>query len=179
MNLKRITLTTILVMITISMFSQRKRDLIKEIRAYEKNIVSNASFNNEYSEVWDAIYIIATEEYNTISRESESRSYIEALQENDTFKEYITIEIRSTKPPYRVSFQVKQEKRAKKDDGSFTNWQTHSSSTLRSYYLRLQKRLYQLLNGSIELSEKLQLKIEEYNSKQSKERKKILKGKDY
>ena len=59
------------------------------------------------------------------------------------------------------------------------NWQSFTSNTLQSYYLRLQKRLYELLNGPLELSEELHSKIEEYNSKQSKERKKVLKGKDY
>lgn len=179
MNLKRIALITLVAVTTNPLLAQKKRDLIKEIESYEKSLVSNAAFDNEYSEVWDAIYIIATEEYNTISRESESKGYIEAIQETSTNKEQVTIEIRGDEPPYRVSFQVKQERRTKKEDGSYSNWQGYTSSTLRSYYLRLQKRLYTLLNGPVELSEGLQTKIEDYNSRQSKERTKVLKGKDY
>ncbi|GAA3611564.1 hypothetical protein Q4Q39_04985 [Flavivirga amylovorans] len=179
MNLKRIALTVLVVFTTNSLLAQKKRDLIKEIESYEKSVVGNASFDKDHSEVWNAIYIIASEEYNTISRESESKGYIEAIQETTTYKEHITIEIRGDKPPYRVSFQVKQERRTKKEDGSLTNWESFTSNTLQSYYFRLQKRLFELLNGPLELSEKLNIKIEQYNSKQSKARKKVLKGKDY
>ena len=91
----------------------------------------------------------------------------------------MTVEIRGDKSPYRVSFQVKQERRTKKEDGSFTNWQSYTSTGLGSHYLKLQSRLYELLHGSIELSEALQTKIDDYNSNQTKDRKKILKGKDY
>ncbi len=178
-NMKSLLITILIFGFTLGTQAQKKRDLIKEIKAYKKTLVSNAAYDKEYSEVWDAIYIIATEEYNTISRESESRGYIEAKQEKDTHREYMTIEIRSDKAPFRVSFQVKQEKRIKKDDGTYSNWQTYTSTSLRSYYLRLQSRLYELLNGSIELSDNLQERIDEYNAKQTKERKKILKGKDY
>lgn len=179
--MKLIKKTSIIVALLCSTVTlcQRKKDLIKEIRSYEKNIVSNASFNNDYQEVWDAIYIIATEEYNTITRESESRGYIEALQESDTFKEEMIIEIRGDDSPFRVSFQVKQEKRSKNLDGTYTDWKTYNSRTLREYYLRLQKRLYELLNGFLELPVELKDKIDDYNSKQSKERKKVLKGRDY
>ncbi|MBU3821256.1 hypothetical protein KO566_04220 [Flavobacteriaceae bacterium XHP0103] len=179
MNLKHFTFTILVLFATKSIFAQNKRGLIKEIEAYEKNLVSNASYNKDFSEVWNAIYIIATEEYSTISRESESRGYIEAIQENSTYKEEITMEIRGNEKPYRVSFQVKQQRRSKNTDGSFSNWQSFTSSTLPSYYLRLQKRLYELLNGPIELSDELKDKIERFNSSQSKNRKKILKGSDY
>jgi hypothetical protein len=91
----------------------------------------------------------------------------------------MTVEIRGKEAPYRVSFQVKQERRTKKEDGSYSNWQTYISTSLRSYYLKLQTRLYELLHGAVELSEKLQSKIDDYNASQSKDRKKILKGKDY
>jgi hypothetical protein len=125
------------------------------------------------------MYIIATEEYNTITKESESRGYIEAKVEKETYKEYIIIEIRGNEAPYRVSFQVKQESRTKNLDGTYSNWRNYTSTSLRSYYTKLQIRLYELLNGEVELSEELKEKIETYNSKQSKERRKILKGKDY
>jgi hypothetical protein len=159
--------------------AQSKKDLVKEINAYKVGIVSNASFDREFSEVWNAIYIIATEEYNTIVRESESRGYIEARQDSDTFRESMTVEILGNNRPYKVSFQVRQEKRAKNVDGSYSDWTNYSSTTLRTYYFRLQTRLYELLNGPLELSEPLMEKIGAYNSAQTKDRKKILKGRDY
>lgn len=165
--------------LTFQTSGQNKKDIIKEINSYKKTIVSNATYDKEYNEVWSAIYIIATEEYPTISRESESKGYIEAKIEKDTYKEFITIEIRGEKAPYRVSFQVKQEKRTRKEDGSYTNWQTYTSTTLSSYYTRLQTRLYELLYAPIELTNELQRKVDDFNAIQKKDRSKIIKGKDY
>ena len=160
-------------------FAQSKKDLIQEIEAYRSETVSNASFDNEFSEVWNAVYIIATEEYNTITRESESKGYIEAKQETETYRESMTVEILGNVRPYKVSFQVKKEKRTKNQDGSLSNWQTSSSTMSSSYQLKLRLRLYELLNGPLQLSEQLMEKIETYNATQSKDRKKVLKGRDY
>lgn len=180
MNKKCITLGLILLLLfSVTVNAQKKRDLIKEINAFKRDVVSNASFDKDFEEVWDAIYVIATEEYNTIKRESESRGYIDAAQESDTYHEYMTIEVRGKEAPYKVSFQVKQERRTKNQDGSFSNWQVFTSSTIRAYYLRLRTRLYEILNGPLQFSDELASKLESYNSKQTKERKKILKGKDY
>jgi len=177
--MKKILILITVLSINFLSHGQRKKDLIKEIRAYKMGIVSNVSYDNTYSEVWNAIYIIATEEYNTIVRESESRGFIEAKQDSDTFKESMTIEILGDEGSYRVSFQVKQEKRTKNVDGTYSNWTNHNSSTLRSYYSRLRMRLYEQLKGPLELPKQLVAKIEAYNSKQSKDRKKIIYGRDY
>lgn len=177
--MKKIKLLLLLLGVTVLSYGQKKNDIIKEINAYKKGLVSNATYNKEYSEVWKAIYIIATEEYNTIARESESKGYIEANVEKETMKEYITIEILGAKTPYRVSFLVKQETRTKKEDGSYTNWQVQTSYSIDKYYLKLQTRLYELLNGPILLTEDLQKKVDDYNALQTKEWKKILKGKHY
>ena len=48
-----------------------------------------------------------------------------------------------------------------------------------SYYTKLQKEVYELLNGKLELPKDLLDKIEKFNSKETKDRKKILKGIDY
>jgi hypothetical protein len=175
----RNSLSILLICITTLLFGQKKNDIIKEINSYKTSLVKNASFNHEFSEVWNAIYVIASEEYNTIKRESESRGYIEAAQESDTYKEFMTIEIRGDEAPYRISFQVKQEKRTKNEDGTFSSWQTYRSASLSNYYFKLRKRLYELLNGPIQLSDVLQKKVDNFNAVQTKERKKILKGKHY
>ena len=159
-------------------FGQSKNDILKEIFDYRKKIVSIATYDKKETEVWNAIYIIATEEYNTIVKESESKGYIEAKLEKDTYKESITIEILGNEAPYRVSFQVKKESRTKKDDGTYTNW-SDGGSVSEKYFTKLQLRLYELLNGTLELSKELQAKVDNFNSLQDKDRKKIVKGKDY
>lgn len=168
----------LLVLTSLTSYGQRKKDVLNEIEDYKKNIVDNASYDKNETEVWNAISIIAREEYNTIVRESESKGYIDAKQESDVFKEFFTIEIVGD-GPYRVLMQVRQEKRTKNVDGSYTNWSENYSSTLNSYYTRLRLRLYELLNGKLELSKELQTKVDEYNNLQKKDRLKIIKGKDY
>lgn len=177
--MKNLVLFILLIGFGFTSLAQKKSDILDEINDYKRSIVANESYDNSYSEIWDAIYIIATEEYNTIVRESESKGYIEAKQETNTFKEYMTIEIRGEEAPYRVSFQVKQEKRSKRGDGTYSNWEVYTSSTLRSYYLKLQIRLYELLKGKLDLSDELLKKIDDFNSTQKKDKHKIVKGRDY
>lgn len=171
-------LILLLVLTSLTSYGQRKKDILIEIEGYKKSIVDNVSYDKKESEVWNAISIIANEEYNTIVRESESKGYIEAKQESDILKEFFTIEIVG-KGPFRVTMQVKQEKRTKNIDGTYTNWESFSSSNLNFYYTRLRLRLYELLNGKLEISKELQVKVDEYNNLQKKDRLKIIKGKDY
>ena len=177
--MKKYTFLFFALFLSLFSFGQRKNDIVKEIGSYKKGLVSNASYDKEYSEIWNSIYIIANEEYTSISRESESKGYIEANVIKDLLKEYLTIEILGDKAPYRVSFQVKQEVRTKKEDGTYTNWQTTTPWTINQYYTKLQTRLYELLNGPIQLTADLQKKIDDFNTLQSKDRLKIIKGKDY
>ena len=52
-------------------FGQREKDILAKIYNYRSNIARNASYDKNRSDVWNAIYIIATEEYPTIVKESE------------------------------------------------------------------------------------------------------------
>jgi hypothetical protein len=176
--MKKLIFCIVLINIALTSFGQRKNDILKEIYDYRKSIVSVATFDKKEADVWNAIYVIATEEYNTIVRESESKGYIEAKQESDTYRGSITIEIRGDAAPYRVSFQVKKEIRIKKEDGTYTNWGSGGSAS-DAYMTKLQLRLYELLNGTLKLSKELQDKVDKFNSLQTKDRKKIVKGKDY
>jgi len=177
---KNYLIIILIALIPFSSFGQKKNDLIQEIYAYKKGVVSNASYDNKRIDVWNAMYIIATEEYKIISRESESRGYIEAKEETNTHREAMTFELRGDEPPYRVSFQVtNQERRKKQDDGTYTNWENYRSSNISSYITRLQLRLYELLKGELKLPDELQDKIDKFNSLQKKDKKKVLKGRDY
>lgn len=163
------------VLIALSSFGQRKKDILAEINGYAAGLVNTATYDN-YSEIWNAIYVIATEECNTIVRESETKGYIEARQESEFQKKYLTIEIRGDKAPYRVSFLVKLETRYK-NEGAYTNWKESSSNN--SYVSQLQYRLYRKIHGGFTLTEELQNKVDNYNEMQTKDRLKIIKGKDY
>ena len=178
--MKKTLFLIILIIINHVIFSQSKSTIINEIKTYKQNTINNASYEKAYLDIWNAIYIVATEEYNTITRESESRGYIEGKQEGETVREFLTIQIIGKKSPYRVSFQVKKEKRIKTLEGYYSKWQNVDySGNDKSYYFKLKKRLYELLNGPLEISDELQKKVDNYNSSQRWDRKKIIKGKHY
>ncbi|MCL2328872.1 MAG: hypothetical protein FWC39_10240 [Bacteroidetes bacterium] len=162
---------------TLTSFGQKKNDILKEIDDYIVKTVSTATYDKNYSDVWSAIYVVATEECNTIVRESESKGYIEAKTELELTKRNLTIEIKGDKAPYRVSFQVKNEYRIKNPDNTYTNWSNNVVSP--KYINKLQLRVYELINGAIVLPADLQNKIDNYNKLQTKDRLKIVKGKDY
>jgi len=156
--------------------SQKKGDILKQIRTYKRDLVKNAKFDQKESDVFSAIYVVISEKYE-VTKESESRGYIEGKKESATLKETISGELRGDEPPYMVSFSIQKQTRTKASDGSYSDWKkTQAKST---ELLALQTKLYEKLNGPIELTEELQKTIDDFNSKQDKERKKIRKGKHY
>lgn len=180
---KFIVLICFLLSICFTSFSQlfmskEKKALIHEIDHYIARTVSTASYNKKAPEVYNAMYVVATKEFNDIVKESEKRGYIEAKKETDLKKTYITIELRGDEPPYRVSFQIKIQSRNKDyTTGAYSDWKEGSAS--ESYITKLQKEVYEILNGPITFPKDLQDKIDNFNSKETKDRKKILKGIDY
>lgn len=181
--MKKIFLICFLSSITLSSFSQlfmskEKRALLNEIKQYVKSVVSTASYNKKATVVYNAMYVVATKEYNEIVKESEKKGYIEAKQESDLRKEFLTIELRGDEQPYKVSFQVKKQVRTKDaTTGTYSSWNEASISD--SYYTKLQTEVYEIINGIIELPKDLQDKIDKFNGRQEKNKKQILKGIDY
>lgn len=181
--MKKIFLICFLSSCTLSSFSQlfmskEKKAIISEINQHIKSVVSTASYKKKATEVYNAMYVVATKEYNQIVRDSEKKGYIEAKQESDLFKEYATFELRGDEPPYKVSFQVKIDKRTKDPTtGEYSSW--NAGSIPDSYYIKLQKEVYEIINGKIELPKDLLDKIDKFNSTEIKDKKKILKGIDY
>lgn len=181
-NMKKLLLICFFSCITLSSFSQlfvskEKRAIINEIHQHIKGIVSTASYNKKATEVYNATYVVATKNYNQIVKDSEKKGYIDAKQEDDLKKEFLTIELRGDEPPYKVSFQVKREVRTKDIlTGVYSAW---TSGSVDAQITKLQTEVYETLNGSIELPKDLLEKIEKFNSGETKDRKKILKGIDY
>ena len=62
-----------------------KDAILDDIHYYIKSIVSVASYKKKASDVFNAMYIVVTKEYSQIVRESESKGYIEAKYETDTY----------------------------------------------------------------------------------------------
>ena len=177
-DMKKVFLFVVAIMLSFFSFGQSKKDILAEIFSYKKTLSNTASYDVEKSKVWNAMMIIVGEEYNEILKESESRGYIEAYAETESQREWMTVELLGDVAPYQVSFRVKTEHRTKQPDGTFTPWKS-SYYDPTAYYTKLRIRLYEIINGPIELPKELEDKIEKYNSLQDKDRKKIYKGKDY
>lgn len=178
MKWKFLLLFPIVSLIQTTSFAQREaRNILAAIKNYKESVYNNAIFHKSKSEVWNAMYTIATEEYSTIERESRDRGFIDAKQEDDTYKEYFTIQM-SEDTPYRIILQARADERTKNNDGTYTSWHSQNHD-FTAYYKRLRMRLYGLLVGPIEIPKELQDQVDAYNLKQSKARRKIVKGVDY
>jgi hypothetical protein len=158
--------------------AQSKRDLLEQIEIYQKSIVENKPYDAERSKVFDAMNVSGAQEYQKILRESESRGFCEWYSESDTYKETLTYEIVNDKQPYRVNFTIKKEHRTKNLDGTYTPWQT-SYEMSKDYTYKIQYEIYVAIFGPVKLPEELKAKIDKYNEIQTKERKKIIQGRDY
>ena len=148
--------------------------IVRDIQYYIRGIVSTASYSQKYSEVYNAMYIVATKEYPEITKESEKRGYIEAKLEKESYIETMTLELRGDNPPFKVAILVKEQRRTKNQNGTFSNWNTVESATGSAYLLKVQREIYEQLNGPIKLSNDLQTRVNNYNDRQKDNRTKIL-----
>ncbi|KQS46099.1 hypothetical protein ASG38_13075 [Flavobacterium sp. Leaf359] len=63
-------------------------------------------------------------------------------------------------------------------DGTYSGW-NKTGSILEDYLLKLQEKIWIALYGKIQYPEQLLKKIDDYNIKETKDRKKIIFGRDY
>jgi len=156
----------------------KRSNLLIEINAQKKQIVFNASYDNEWSEVYVAMYQVVSSEYNTILKESESRGFIEAFSETDLFKENMIAEIKGKEGAYKVTFLCKGQRRTKnKETGVYSDWSNYSGS--ESYYIKLYTKLYNQLKGEVPLTADLLSRIEAFNKDCEWVNLKFIKGRDY
>ena len=168
-----------------------KKEIINEIETYKKGKLLNTTYNFTYKEVFDAMTIMGNQYYGNSVKESESRGYVEFIKESGEIKEYLSIEIKGDKQPYRLSFNYKKEKKATtwKTEGEFgkpnyklvavdAGWQIENVP-LDLIYTNLHLRIYKILHGEFKLPEDLIKKIENFNNTQKRDRKKVLAGDDY
>jgi len=160
--------------------AQKKSDIVSEINDFYKTKVQNVTYDKSEKELFDAMYIVVLEKYPNIVKESESKLYIEAKTEYETYKSTVFAEIRGEKQPYRVVFSLKSYSKLVTSYSPLT----YSDWTIDTKYdanaiLKLQKHLYEIFFGEIELPSELKSKIDEYNNSQKKDKNKVVKGKDY
>ena len=189
--MKKIILTTIILLNIVGYSQPTKKDIIAEIEGYKKTKLLNTTYDFTFKEIFDAMTIMGNQYYGNSVKESESRGYVEYLKEAEEIKEYLSIEIKGSKQPYRLSFNYKKEKKETtwKTEGELgksnfkmtsedAGWKT-VQEPLDLIYTNLHLRVYKILHGDFKLPEELIKKIIDFNNTQNKDRKKVLAGADY
>jgi hypothetical protein len=188
--MKKLLLSSFLLFFSI-VNSQTKSELLNEIETYKKSKLQNYIYDVSFKELFDAITIMGNQYYGSPTRESESRGYVEYLLENNNVKESLAIEIKGNQQPYKVSFNYKKEKRhtSFKTIGTFgqsdyniipvdAGWQMEKID-LSLVNTNFNLRIYKILNGEFNLPDELKEKIKIFNSKQKRDKKKIIQGTDF
>jgi hypothetical protein len=156
----------------------QRNNLLFEIKAQKQQIVLFATYKNDFKDIYSAMYQVVSSEYNTIQKESESRGYIDAYQESDLQKDWLTSEIKGKEGAYKVSFIGKGQKRTKnKETGVYSAWTNFSIGD--NYYTILHTKLYNQLIGEVPLTEELLKRIEVFNDDCEWVNLDLIKGKSY
>lgn len=188
--MKKIILTILLILNFIG-YSQSKKEIIAEIESYKKTKLLNSTYNFTFKEIFDAMTIMGSQYYGNAIKESESRGYTEYVKEVDDIKEFLSVEIKGDKQPYRLSFSYRKEKKqtSYKTEGELgkpnykivavdAGWKIEEVP-LDIIYTNLHLRINKILHIEFNLPEELLKKIETFNNTQKKDRKKVLVGADY
>ena len=152
--------------------------MIKEINGYYISIVSNASYDKPQKDVWSALYTIVKNEYPNITKESESRGYIEAKQDEQYFKSNLSAELLGDSPNLKVSISIIEYYKTPTSYTplTYSDWMPAETDTKR---FKLQMKLYEAINGDIDLPAQLKEKVDKFNLTQAKEKNKVIKNVDY
>jgi len=149
-----------------------KNDIIKEIWDYYEKTINSAKYTNSKSEVWSAMYSVASGECETMLKESESRGFLDAETKSTLSEKTISMELLPLENSFKVSFTIKYRFRYLADAA----W---NDGATPKYKTKIKLKVYEALKGTLELFEELQKKVDDYNALQTKSRKKIVKGDDY
>lgn len=181
----------VLILTVLGYSQDSKKDIINKIESYKKEKLLNATYDFTFKEIFDAMTIMGNQYYGNSIKESESRGYVEYVKETGEVKEYLSIEIKGDKQPYRLSFNYRKEKKqtSYKTEGEFgkpnykivavDNGWANVNVPLELIYINLHLRIYKILHGDFKLPDELIKKIEDFNSNQKRDRKKVLAGVDY
>lgn len=176
---------TIFILISIFVFqiqqghAQRKKDIVSEIQDYYKSITTNATYTQKESEVFQVLVAVIQENQYTITRESESRGFIEGNKEYSGFlgvyKNEINAQVNGDEGKLRVSIGIVFYIQETNQDGT-KKWKPYNGD--KQHISTLYKSIYEKMNGPISLPDALQTKIDDFNKTQ-KAKNQITKGKDY
>ena len=189
--MKKIIYTTIILLNIVGYSQPSKKEIIAEIEGYKKTKLLNSTYDFAFKEIFDAMTIMGNQYYGNSVKESESRGYVEYVKETSDVKEYLSIEIKGDKQPFRLSFSYRKERKqtSYKIEGELgqpnfkmtsvdAGWKIEEEP-LDLIYTNLHLRIFKILYGKFKLPEELDKKIDDFNNSQKKDRKKVLAGVDY
>lgn len=168
--MKKIILTTALFLIAINVFSQSKKDLINEIYNYYEKTINETKFKKSKKDIWAGMYQAVKNNYNTMIVESESRGVMEAQNSNELELKKINLELVSLDSSFSLIYNFTYNIKVGEQ------WINNLTD---KYKTSMKLKIYESIMGELKLSDELQAKVDEFNSKQKKENKKIKKGIDY
>lgn len=176
--MKKILLAAMLIVCTANCFCQTRKQILNEIHTFQIEFITSKKFDVEKSKLFQSILSVGSNN-NQIVRESEKRGFVDFYYE-DQFQKYTTsVEIISDNQPYDLLIQIVLENRTiDYTTNTYTQW-TRNYNINNYYICFLKLKIYENLFGPIVYPEELSKKINQFNSKQKKEKNKIVKGTDY
>lgn len=174
---KSIFIATFL-LINLGCFSQSKKELLAEIAAFEQQFISNKKFDTSRTNLFEAIIAVGSQRHS-IKRESEKRGFVDFYYENDLSRYTLTVEIISEEQPFQIILSINAENRSIDfTTNSYTAWQKNYNINQR-FTQNFKLQVYEKLFGPIAYPDDLLSKIELLNSKQKKDKNRIIKGIDF
>lgn len=175
--MKTILITGVFLITSCLALGQSKKEIMLEISNLQKKAFINASYNVPKQKIWDAVYLMMKQEYSDIQMQDFDKGIIEGYAEAENFKETLITELIGTEP-YKVTFSMRRQVRYKDSNGAYSGWYDKNEIP-EDYLYKIQKTIFEELNGPLNLTAELQEKIKEYNIKQKKYKNKILLGRDF
>lgn len=177
--MKTKTILIIVLLIFNFSFAQTKKDLIQELESYIVNTTYNKNYDVEKEKLFQALIVVGNQRYGSSIKENLNKGYIEFASENKTHKEFLGIEIIGDQKPYKLIINLKTMNRRIIDfNGNYSNWNS-SMNTNQDLIKHFHFKIWTEINGPVIFPPELMEKIRVFNDSQTKDKNRILKGKDY
>lgn len=158
--------------------AQNKKQLQQELYNYSKSVVMNKAYDKPYADVYNAVYIVMSKEYPNVTKSEKNKNEISGEAFHELYRENLSMEIIGN-GPYRVVFKFRKTHRNYNPNGGYTAW-FDVNEIPENYSYKIQYQLYAILNDGGHLwPQALKDKVQAYNSKQKKDKNKLVQGIDW
>lgn len=178
--MKKILLFFAFVFLYTYSFSQEKTSLLSEIKSFKLEKVRNHKYDLNVYFLIDSIKKMTEKDYVIVNT---TKEYLKGkasgkikMNKNVRFETNYLLEVKiSSKSPYSVIFYQFKERRSVNTQTKVESDWKQSSINSDDYYIKL----YEMIEGRIELPINLKKKVDAFNKKQPSDKIKIIEGRDY